>query len=432
MAEIASPTWSIVERAARDSYGRLVAALAYRFRDIAAAEDALGDALREALERWPTTGVPRSPDAWLMAVAKNRLRQGLRHRAVAEDPRATAVVEQMLVRLDATDAVSGDGRLNLMFVCAHPAIDASVRTPLMLQTVLGLDADRIGDAFLVPGTTMGQRLVRAKQKIRDAGVPFDPPSGRELNERLGAVLEGIYAAFGAGWDDATAERDPRPAAPPSRESLDEEALFLAALLAALVPDEPEVLGLFALMRFSHARRAARFDAEGAFVPLSKQDVSRWDRDAILEADTLLLRAASMRRPGPFQLEAAIQSAHCQRLFSNQTPWTSIATLYEALNRLSPTIGSRVAHAAALAELGRLDDASAQLTSIAAPLVTTYAPYWVVAGHIAFLRGDADEGVVALRRAIELTSDRALREHLTRRLAFHAAENASSVHERPPR
>ncbi len=400
-----------VERVAREAYGRLLAMLAYRFRDIEAAEDALGDALREALERWTTDGVPESPEAWLTVVAKNRLRERARRRTTAEDPRVTGALTEMVCSLDGERRAAVDHRLDLMFVCAHPSIDPAIRTPLMLQTVLGLDAARIGDAFFVSGATMGQRLVRAKQKIRDARVPFDPPDARELAPRLHAVLEGIYAAFGVGWSLGVETPESSTAEGQGAERMDEEALFLARLLADLLPSEPEALGLLALMTFSHARRKARFDDSGAFVPLAHHDVSRWDRDSIVSAERTLLRAASLRQPGPFQLEAAIQSAHCQRLFSGNTPWSAIAILYEVLNRNAPTVATLVAHAASLAELGRYEEAEARLASAATANVESYAPYWVVVDHIAVLRGDVDPERSALRHAISLTRAPALRRYL---------------------
>ncbi|HEU4411849.1 MAG TPA: DUF6596 domain-containing protein [Polyangiaceae bacterium] len=399
--------WGAVERAARGAYGRLVANLAYRFHDIAAAEDALGDALKAALEQWPSSGLPASPEAWLMAVAKNQLRQGARHRTMAQAPETRSAVAAIEAALgEARLASAGDERLALLFVCAHPAIDPSLRAPLMLQTVLGVDVARIAASFLVTPAAMNQRLVRGKQKIRDAGVPFEPPTGGDLVARLESVLEGIYAAFGAGWDDAGAGT-------PSAEPLDEEALFLAGLLAEQLRSEPEPLGLLALMTFSRARRGARFDGRGAFVPLAEHDTSRWDRAAILEADRLLLRAASFRRPGPYQLEAAIQSAHCQRLFSGRTPWAAIATLYDYLTRAAPSVASRVAHVAALAEAGRVEEARDALAAVDRAQAAAYAPYWVVAAHLAKLAGDREARQSALGRAIELTRDERLRAYLER-------------------
>lgn len=398
---------SAVERVARDTYGRLLAGLAYRFRDIAAAEDALGDALHEALERWPHDGIPTSPAAWLTTVAKNRLLHGARHRTVTADPRTTAAIESLHMeeaeRASTADGRMGDSRLELMFVCAHPAIDPSLRTPLMLQVVLGLDASTVAAAFVVSPAAMAQRLVRAKAKIRDAGIPFERPSARELPERIHAVLEGVYAAFGTAWNDAEGDADPD-------QSLAEEALFLARLVVDLLPDEPEPLGLLALLEMSHARRDARYDA-GRFVPLGEQDTSKWDADAIRAADTLLLRAAALRRPGPFQLEAAIQSAHCQRLFSGATPWNAIEILYATLNRVAPTIATMLGHAAVLTELCRFDEAASALSSMDEKALAGHAPYWVVKAHLARRRACDPDQHMALDRAIALTRSPALRAYL---------------------
>ena len=395
-ASHASP---LVERVAREAYGRLVASLAVRFRDIRAAEDAVGDALRLALERWPTTGVPEEPIAWLSATAKNQLLQRARHEeVVARETSLHAITAALEERSERPVEELGDERLRLMFVCAHPAIDEGVRTALMLQTVLGLDAEAIGRAFLVPGATLGQRLVRAKRKIREAAIPFEAPEPSELAMRLHAVIEGVYAAFTT--DDA---------------SLVDEAMFLAELLATRLPEEPEALALLALVRFRHARRAASRD-EDRFVPLAEQDTARWDRASILSAEDLLRAAASLRRPGPFQIEAAIQSAHCQRLFTGQTPWRAIVHLYGVLAHLAPTTGSTIAEAVGRVEIGDLEGATLLLDGLAPQHVAAYAPYWLARAHLADRIGDATGRSSALERAIELTRDATLRAHLRERLA----------------
>ena len=292
--------------------------------DVARAEDALGDALLAALETWPRTGVPDNPEAWLLTAARRRLVDGARHAGVAAA--AEAGLNVMLEeRADASPAALPDERLALLFVCAHPAIDEAARTPLMLQAVLGLDAARIASAFLVAPATMSQRLVRVKARIREAGIRFEMPAPGELAARLDAVLEAIYAAYGSGWEDV-AGADPR------RHGLAEEAIWLGRLLARLLPDAPEAAGLLALMVHCEARRPARRDAAGRYVPLSEQDVTRWTRPLMEEGERVLAQAARANAPGRFQLEAAIQSAHAQRALAGTTDWEAIALLYEGLLR----------------------------------------------------------------------------------------------------
>lgn len=391
---MADGTTFTAARVGREAYGRLVAALSVRFRDVAAAEDALSDAFAEALARWPTAGIPASPEAWLLTVAKNQLRQGARHRTVESNPRVIGALEQALVELSEQASETSDLRMRLLLVCAHPAIDESMRTPLMLQSVLGLDAARIARAFLVSPAAMSQRLVRAKQKIRDARIPFDEPEADERPERMAAVREAIYAAFGTDYDEYEGA--------PSTESLAEEAVYLARVLVELAPDDPESLGLYALVSFSHARRAARTAPDGTFVPLAQQDLGRWDRTAILDANAVLLRAAAFRVPGPFQLEAAIQSAHCQRLFSGHTPWKAIEFLYATLNATWPTVASAVAHAAVLVEIDRAGDAQLLLQRIEPARVAEYAPYWVVLSHARRKIGDEAGAREAMTKGVSLT------------------------------
>jgi predicted RNA polymerase sigma factor len=328
-----------LERAARDSYGRLVAYLTARSRDVAGAEDALGDAFRAALETWPRTGVPDNPDAWLLTAARRRLIDGFRHANVVAAAATDLLrgVEEAQERAN-SDVAIPERRLELLFVCAHPAIHPAARAPLMLQTVLGLDAVRIASAFLVRPTTMGQRLSRAKAKIREAGIPFMVPEDRALPERLDAVLGAIYAAYGSGWDDV-AGADPR------LKGLAEEAIEMGRLLARLMPSQPEALGVLALMLHCEARRDARRAARGAYAPLAGQDVSLWSVDMIDEAEACLKRAARANTLGRFQLEAAIQSVHAQRRGTGTTDWEAIALLYEGLLRIAPTIVAIVGRAA---------------------------------------------------------------------------------------
>jgi predicted RNA polymerase sigma factor len=394
------------ELAARASYGRLLAYLAARARDVIAAEDALGDAFAAALETWPRAGVPDNPDAWLLVAARRRLVDRARHGGV--EAAAAATLRLAAERADvnaARESIFPDERLKLLFVCAHPAIDEAARTPLMLQSVLGLDAARIASAFLVAPAAMSQRLVRVKAKIRDAGIGFEIPGAEELPERLHSVLDAVYAAYGTGWEDVAG-------ADPLLRGLAEEAIWLGRLVVALLPDEPEAGGLLALMLSCQARRPARRDAGGAYVPLSRQDVARWSQPMIEEAERVLARAARAQRPGRFQLEAAIQSVHAQRAVTGHTDWEAIALLYEGLARVAPTIGGRVAQAAALAE-ARGDGAGlAALDTMATSQVIAYQPYWALRAHLLRRLGRTGEAREAYARAIGLSEDPAVREFLS--------------------
>lgn len=396
-----------IEAVARDSYGRLIAYLAARTRDVAGAEDALGDALLAALVTWPRDGMPQKPEAWLLAAARRRLIDRARHERV----RAESMPTLRLITDDASGMVVPDRfpdeRLKLLFVCAHPAIDPALHTPLMLQSVLGLDAAHIAQAFLVSPTAMGQRLVRAKAKIRDAGIAFEIPEERELPQRLDAVLQAIYAAYGSGWEDA-AGADPR------RRGLADEAIGLARLLAQHMVNEPEARGLLALMLHCEARRAARRTSDGRYIPLSEQDVRRWSLPMIAEAERELAAAANQARPGRFQLEAAIQSVHAERAHTGRTDWRAIASFYQSLVRLAPTLGARVGHAAAAAEVNGPEAGLALVNEIEPAVVATYQPYWAVRAHLLKKLGDEGKASEAFDRAIGLSEDDAVRQFLLER------------------
>lgn len=416
-----------VERVARASYGRLVAYLAARTRDLAAAEDALSDGMVAALRTWPRDGVPDQPEAWLLTVARNALTDAVRHRRVmaASEPALRRMLGGTQPAPDA--AAFPDERLKLLFVCTHPAIEPAARAPLMLQTVLGLDAAAIASSFLVSPATMSQRLVRAKARIRKAGLRFEVPAPEESAERLDAVLEAIYAAFGLGW-----ERPNLPGlAPSSAPGLAEEALWIARDLQGLLPDQPEVLGLLALLLHCHARRAARRSPSGAYVPLAEQDTRRWDAGQIAEAESLLARAGALGRPGRFQLEAAIQSVHAERAHTGRTEWAAIARFYEQLVKRAPSLGARIAHAAATAEAAGPAAGLALLDAIGSIAAKGYQPYWAVRGHLLGRLGrDADAGDqarAAYDLAIRLSQDPAVREHLrskSRALERHNSRGSS--------
>lgn len=394
-----------VERAARESYGRLLAFLSARSRDIAAAEDALSDAFGAALTTWPRTGIPSSPEAWLLTAARRKLVDAARRRQTHEQsmPGLLLAAEEAEARIVEPSGLA-DERLKLLFISAHPTINASVRTPLMLQAVLGLDAARIASAFCVSPAAMARRLTRAKTRIREAKIPFEQPEPDDLAPRLDAVLETIYAAYGTGWDDVTGGN-------PSLRGLSGEAIYLGRLVVALLPNEPEARGLLALMLHCEARRAARRDADGAYVPLAEQDTSLWSHGLAQEAEEQLAEAALSDRIGRFQLEAAIQSVHAQRSVTGHTDWEAVALLYEGLVRLAPTVGALVGRAAAMGEVRDAEAGLALLKELPQVSIATYQPYWALAAHLLARLGRTAEASDAYQRAIGLCDDAAMRAFL---------------------
>ncbi|HEY6511108.1 MAG TPA: DUF6596 domain-containing protein [Burkholderiaceae bacterium] len=400
------------ETAARRSYSKLIAFLAARTRDVAGAEDALSEALAVALTEWPQHGVPQAPDAWLLTVARRKLIDALRRRRLDE---AASAHLQWLAELPADDddeqAAWPDRRLGLLFACAHPGIARELHAPLMLQVVLGFDAAAIASAFLVAPATMAQRLVRAKTKIRQAGIGFDVPQGSALRERLGTVLDAIYAAYAEGWSDPEGV-DAR------RRNLADEAIWLGRLAASLLPDEGEALGLLSLMLHSHARRDARRDAAGDYVPLSEQDPARWDAALVDEAETLLHRANGCAgAPGRFQLEAAVQSAHAMRRRSGVIDWPAIEHLYDALCELTGSPVAALNRAVALAETRGPAAGLAALDVLAAdPRLADYQPHWAARAELLARSGAAAAAQQAYALAIGLEREPAVRRYLQRRAA----------------
>ena len=402
--------------AVRQSYGRLLSWLAWQWRDVAAAEDALASALEKALRHWPADGVPSAPEAWLLAVARRELLQAARRQRLHDSPQVQALLAD---EPSAPDAPAlPDSRLKLLFVCAHPALDASLRPALMLQVVLGLPAAQIAQAMLTSPAAMAQRLVRAKQKIRDAGLRFEEPGPDEWPERLQAVLEAVYGAYGLGWQawESDAGDNPEPGAL-AGQGLRSEALYLADLVCSLLPADAgraEAEGLLALILHCEARGPARRGTDGRFIPLAEQDTALWQRPLIEQADQLLRHSARWAAPGPFQIEAAIQSAHNERLHTGRTPWAGIVQLYERLVAQAPSLGAQVARAVAWAQAGDAAHAGALLAALDHPRRSSYQPYWVALAHVSAQAGRRDVAMRAMQQAIGLTSDPAVRLHLQQR------------------
>ncbi|MGC1615710.1 MAG: DUF6596 domain-containing protein [Candidatus Acidiferrum sp.] len=403
-----SQAHSTAEAVARRSYGKLVAFLAARTRDVAAAEDALSEAFTSALADWPRNGCPANPEAWLLTVARRKVidmvRGRRRHELAGEELRV------MAEGLDAAaaESVIPDQRLALMFACAHPALEIGIRAPLILQVVLGLDAAMIASAFLMSPGAMGKRLVRAKEKIRQAGIPFRVPEREELPSRLDSVLDSIYAAFAEGWSD--------PGGTDAvRRDLIEEAFFLARLVTELLPEEPEALGLLALMLYAEARRRARRTKDDEYVSLAQQDPELWDSQMILEAEALLQRGSACGSIGRYQLEAALQSAHVYRCRTGESNWAEVVQLYNALFAL---VGSPVVAINRALAISEVRGASAALDAMpdaaADPRLSEYQPYWAARAELLAKTGANGEARRAYEIAIGLERDPAVRRFLQQR------------------
>jgi RNA polymerase sigma-70 factor, ECF subfamily len=394
-----------VERIARESYGRLIALLVVRTRDVASAEDLLAEAFAAALEQWPTQGVPINPAGWLVTVAKRRhvdlLRKGHVRLNGEARPAATEIGEALTMSEELPDR-----RLELMFACAHPLIERGARAPLILQTVLGITAKAIASAFLVSPGSMSQRLVRAKAHIKECGVPFGVPDQSEMAQRLDAVLEALYAAYSTGWEEAQGASELAP-----------EAIWLSSLIATLLPEEPEAKALQATMLYTQARRGARRDAHGCYVPIDQQDVALWDRTQISNAEKLLHACNRSGPTGRYQLEAAIQSAHIAQRLTGANCWPAIVSLYDHLIALTNSPVAVLNRAAALAELSGPDAGLAELCAISRDKrILGYQPYWATLGHLNLRAGKIEAGCEALRVAIGLSTDDAVRQYLRQRLA----------------
>lgn len=394
---------SAADQVARVSYGRLLALLARHGIPLSRAEEVLSEAFCAALEAWPREGVPDRPEAWLFTVAKRRYIN--QHRRERVRSTAEETIRQLLEEQgDNTPETFGDDRLKLLFVCAHPSIDPAMHAPLMLQTVLGFDAAMIGAAFMVSPEAMAQRLVRAKAKIRDAGIPFAVPDSSELGPRAQTVLDAIYAAYGNAWEDVAAV-DPRI------QTTSEEAIWLARLVVELLPEEAEAKGLLALLLHCEARRGARRSRDGTFIPLARQDTRLWSQPKIEEAELFLHAASKLKRIGRYQLEAAIQSAHASRARTGQTNWAAIKLLYEGLLQLSPTVGATLGQVAAVAESDGALAGYQLLERLPREKVSRYQPYWVVRANILVRLGRNKEACLAFEQAVALTKDSSVRDFL---------------------
>ena len=402
-----------VTRAFRDEWGQIVATLIGLYGDWDLAEECAQDAFARALQRWPRDGVPRNPGAWLTTTARNRATDRLRREVVgAAKLREAAALSIPDEPGDDATAASGiqDDRLRLMFACCHPALAFELRVALTLRTLAGLTTAEIARAFLVPEETMSKRLVRAKRKIRNAGIPFRIPPAELLPERTASVLGVLYLLFNEGYT-ASAGADL------VRQNLTAEAIRLARILAGLLPDEPEAEGLLALMLLHDARRGARVDPDGALVPLEEQDRARWDAGQIDEGVRLLETALRRRRPGPYQVQAAIAACHATAPSAAATDWAEIAALYGQLALLVPSavvrlnlavaVGMRDGPAAGLALVERLEEGG-ELDGY----------YLLPATRADLLRRleRNDEAALTYREALDLVATEPERRYLARRLA----------------
>ena len=397
---------SVAEAVARRGYGKLVAFLAARTRDVAAAEDALSEAFASALADWPRNGCPANPEGWLLTVARRKIIDAARRRANGEA--AAGELAALAEGFEAAEAEEiPDRRLALMFACAHPAIEQGVRAPLMLQVVVGLDAKPIASAFLMSPAAMGKRLVRAKDKIRAAGIPFRIPEREELAERLDTVLDAIYAAFAEGWTDPGGTDA-------ARRDLTGEAFFLARLVAEMLPEEPEGLGLLALMLHAEARRGARRNEAGEYVPLAEQNPELWDWEMIGEAEALLRRAGAMGSFGRYQVESALQSAHVHRRRTGQENWAEVVQLYDVLLELAGSPVVAINRALAIAELRGASTGLAALETVADARLAEYQPYWAARADLLARTGAYEEARRAYELAIGLERDPAVRRFLQQR------------------
>ena len=397
----------VIEKIMKASYGKLLSALCSYSRDLEACEDALASAFSQALDSWPGGPIPTNPEGWVFLAAKNKLMDQKRKENRKHENKAT-LVQLEEERSFQENLDFKDHRLKLMFVCSHPSIDESVRTPLMLQTVLGLDSAAIASAFLSSPAAMMKKLVRAKQKIKLAGIAFEVPDINSLSERTEFVTEAIFAAYGKSWDSLGSINS-------NLTDLNEEALYLSKILVELLPDVPEAKGLLAFILFCESRKSARRSSLGEYIPLDEQNVNIWNQTFISEAENLLQDAFSKVHLGRFQLEAAIQSAHIARVKFKINNWPAILKLYDGLLSIAPTTGAIIGRANAFSEVQGPDLGLEALKKLPAEITQNYQPYWALKASLLSKLGKSSEAKIAFDIAIGLSQDEAVKNFLRKKL-----------------
>jgi RNA polymerase sigma-70 factor (ECF subfamily) len=396
---------SAVERVFRQEYGRAVAVLVRRFGDLDLAEEAVQDAFTLALQRWPVSGLPPSPAGWILTTARNRAIDVVRRESTRDERHARAELPNEEAGPDDDEGPVTDDRLRLMFTCCHPALAMPARVALTLRLLGGLTTAEIARAFLLPETTMAQRLVRAKGKIRDAAIPYRIPESADLPERVRGVLAVVYLIFNEGYTASSGDRL-------VRDDLSAEAIRLGRLLAQLLPGEPEVIGLLALMLLTESRRPGRIGANGELILLADQDRGRWNRDLIAEGQQLVRRCLAKNEPGPHQIQAAINAVHSEAASTAATDWRQIRALYDQLMAIAPSPIVALNRAVAVAEI---DGPAAALTQIEGLELEAYYLFHAIRADLLRRVGRVDEAAAAYRTALERTENASERRYLERRL-----------------